>query len=87
MVLTFQLRIDFSPGKIPGQLQATLRYFTLDGVQVGDSAVISAAPGQSITIRPLSTSVVAQAQVGATPTDPPDLVMTPAAGPPPGRRA
>lgn len=86
MILTFQLRIDFSPSPIPGHLQATLRYYTLDGVVVGDPQVYPVATGQSITLRPLSASLVASAAVAPTPPDPPAGPGPATAPAPPGRR-
>jgi hypothetical protein len=74
MNLVFQLRIDFAPGPVPGQLAATVRVYTLDGVQIGDSQVYPVAVGQSLTLRPLSTSVIASAAVGPTPPLPPEKV-------------
>jgi hypothetical protein len=71
MLVTFKIRIDFTPAPIPGQLMATCVYLNLDGQPLtGDAVPISVGPGKSLTLGPVQLDTALIVQAGDTPRPP-----------------
>lgn len=73
MMIVVNIRIDFQPGPVPGQLNAVVNLVTPDGTPIGTEGAQAVAVGKSLTVGPVQVLTGLPSRVVPTPPVTPGL--------------